>query len=456
MSTAAELLREVGLLADGPVLFGRPGGSRNPGIYLVELATPVATAPLEHTRIVKWLERVPGLRLDGERPTPKQLLARLGAFWLPEQPVVYAGATRQTGTTAGRIASLANHVPGDRQPHPDGQWLHLLLRAREARVWWAATKAPEEYLDAVLEAFAAGVGADERAGLPSRTPVLPWAVMRRPTGERKVTGITGTVLPAPPAEAPVERRTVDLAPGDADGIGEPEPPRRGRRVTAAGSTPAKPRATRSVTSRTSTGRAASGAGAGGRGGPRATTAAGAADRAAGARASGSDGGATAELDADGIGATTLTPEGLARLTAEREELSQVRRPGVIARVKAARELGDLRENSEYQAAREEQSFLEGRIQAIDAILRVAVVVGAPAPSGDDGPPIARLGSEVVLEHDGDSMVLNLVGPAEADLAAGRVSTASPVGRAVLGRRQGDDVVVRTPGGELTYRLVEVR
>ena len=86
--TAAALLREVGLLADGPVTWGRPVHATGPGVYLVELPVPLESAPLDLTKVGKWLERVPELHLDGERPSSRDLLHRLSSFWLPSQPVL--------------------------------------------------------------------------------------------------------------------------------------------------------------------------------------------------------------------------------------------------------------------------------------------------------------------------------------------------------------------------------
>ena len=138
----------------------------------------------------------------------------------------------------------------------------------------------------------------------------------------------------------------------------------------------------------------------------------------------------------------LTVEGAARLRAELETLTKVKRPEVIARIRAAKELGDLKENADYSSAREEQSFLEGRIQAIEARLRTAVIVDAPAAGARIG-----LGSAVSVRIDGEDVVLTIVGSSESDPATGRISSASPVGRALLGREAGDDVVVSTPAGD---------
>ena len=80
---AAELLRSVGLLADGPVHWGNPVRVGGPGVYIVELAAPLKSAPVDHQIVGQWIERVPGLTLDGARPTARELAVRLGEFWLP-------------------------------------------------------------------------------------------------------------------------------------------------------------------------------------------------------------------------------------------------------------------------------------------------------------------------------------------------------------------------------------
>ncbi len=130
---------------------------------------------------------------------------------------------------------------------------------------------------------------------------------------------------------------------------------------------------------------------------------------------------------------------------------QLRRPEIVGRIKAAKELGDLRENADYEAARNEQSFNEGRIQALEALIKTAVVVGERRRGEEVG-----LGSTVVLEREGEQEIYTIVGPTEASPDEGRVSHVSPVGRAVMGRRAGDEVVVRAPRGDMRYRISEVR
>ena len=135
---------------------------------------------------------------------------------------------------------------------------------------------------------------------------------------------------------------------------------------------------------------------------------------------------------------------------ELDRLVSTRRPEVIARIRAAKELGDLKENADYSAARDEQSFLEGRIQALEARLRDAVIALAPVAGAG-----ADLGSVVTVEIDGDEVTYTLVGTAEADPGAGRLSVASPVGRALIGARAGDEVAVQTPRGAVRYRVVSL-
>ena len=156
------------------------------------------------------------------------------------------------------------------------------------------------------------------------------------------------------------------------------------------------------------------------------------------------------IETAGGPAATLTAEGAERLRAELAELTGVKRPEVIARIRAAKELGDLKENADYSSAREEQSFLEGRVQAIEAQLRTAVI--AVVPSAGAG---ADLGSRVTVEVDGATDIYTLVGTAEADPSSGRLSVASPVGRALLGAVAGDEVAVQTPRGAVSYTVLAV-
>jgi transcription elongation factor GreA len=145
----------------------------------------------------------------------------------------------------------------------------------------------------------------------------------------------------------------------------------------------------------------------------------------------------------------LSQGALDRMTTELDELTRVKRREVVARIKTAREHGDLKENAEYHAAREEQSFLEGRVQALEDRIRRAVVMDEKATGR------VLIGSKVKVETDGDEVTYTIVGSAEANPAAGRLSSASPVGAALLGASPGAEVEVRTPRGSVRYRVLAV-
>ncbi len=396
-TSAPQLLRGVGLLADGPVLWGRPIPARTPGVYLVELPSPLPSPPIDHARVATWLDRVPDLRLDGKRPTAKDLVARLARYWFPETPVVFVGSTK--GSLAGRIDALRATPLGDARPYSGGHRLMTLRGLETCRVWWAVTDAPQEYEDALLDAFADGLSPAARGSAPE--PILPYAVLRRPTGEHRSDGITGAVRSAPDA--------VDATPSPRPSRGSP---------TSGGARRSLPSAPRSV----AVSRPAAGSGRSAVRGP------------------------TPGKDA----AVHLSAEGLEQLRDELRRLRDVDRPAALKRLVAARELGDLRENGDYQAAREELGFIDGRVQMLDAQLQNAAVFEKPAG------PVAGLGSTVLVEIDGVSQEFRLVGSREADPTHGRISTSSPVGHALAGHAAGDEITVRTPGGDQHFRVLEVR
>jgi transcription elongation factor GreA len=423
---AAGLLRSVGLMADGPAVWGRPVPAQGPGVFVIELPAPLPSAPIELTRVGKWIERVESLLLDGERPLSKALAARLAAFWLPSQTVLYVGSSERS--IARRVAAMGATELGDRRPYSGGHWLRTLRSLDGLRVWWAATDAPEEYEDGLLAAFADGVPAAERAALPDTTVVLPFANLKRPTGERKSTGLSGSLIAEPVTPPAPPTTIVQLPDGDAEGAhGEP-PELRRRAASAPAAAVARPA---SPTSAAATRPAAGSSSA----------------RPPGRPVQRPPAAPPPPPPTDG----SLTPEGAARLRAELEELSTVKRPAVIARIRTAKEHGDLKENSEYHAAREEQSFLEGRIQALEARLRTAVIVDAPSAGSRVG-----LGSVVTVEEeDGTTATYTIVGASESDPKTGRISSSSPVGRALVGRDEGDDIDVATPAGSLRYRIVSI-
>ena len=151
-------------------------------------------------------------------------------------------------------------------------------------------------------------------------------------------------------------------------------------------------------------------------------------------------------------AVYLTAEGVENLRQELDHLISVKRPALADRLRHAIQQGDLSENADYISAKEEQGFLEGRIQQIEAMLRSAVLIEDVA-AGDD----VALGSRVTVVEDGEDgeETFRIVGAAEADPINGRVSNESPLGQALLGRQVGDKVTVQAPRGDVVFRIVAV-
>ncbi len=150
----------------------------------------------------------------------------------------------------------------------------------------------------------------------------------------------------------------------------------------------------------------------------------------------------------------MTPGGLTSLEDELRVLKSVERPAVIRAIAEAREHGDLSENAEYHAARERQSFIEGRITELEDIISRAQVIDVSQLSGDT----VRFGATVTLadEDSDDESVYQIVGAHEADIRSGRLSVHSPLARALIGKHIGDSVEVSTPGGSKSYEIVDVR
>jgi len=146
----------------------------------------------------------------------------------------------------------------------------------------------------------------------------------------------------------------------------------------------------------------------------------------------------------------LTKNGLSELKKEFEELTSVRRPEVLARVSAARNLGDLSENAEYSAAREDLSFIDGRIDELEELLRQAVMI-----TDSKNNHIIKLGSKVTLHHKGKKEVYTLVGEWEADPTEKKISHESPLGKALMGKRVGEKVEVEAPAGKILYTIKHI-
>jgi transcription elongation factor GreA len=150
----------------------------------------------------------------------------------------------------------------------------------------------------------------------------------------------------------------------------------------------------------------------------------------------------------------LTKEGIEALEAEIKELEGPARDQMAERIKAARELGDLKENAEYHIAKDDQAHLETKIKRLRERLRTAVVVEADETPGGDSFAFGKT-AEIEEVGSGKTHTWTLVGSTEADMAAGKLSAESPVGKALRGAEVGETVEVATPGGQRAYRVSKI-
>lgn len=148
--------------------------------------------------------------------------------------------------------------------------------------------------------------------------------------------------------------------------------------------------------------------------------------------------------------TYLTAAGLDKLKAELADLTDNRRPQVIGRIKEAVSYGDLSENSEYEDAKNEQAFVEGRIAELEGMLKNSKIV-----TGNQNGNSVGLGAKVKVKHNGSQSTFTVVGPAEADPEGGLISNESPLGRALLNKTVGDKAAVETPKGSHNYEIVSI-
>jgi transcription elongation factor GreA len=146
----------------------------------------------------------------------------------------------------------------------------------------------------------------------------------------------------------------------------------------------------------------------------------------------------------------LTPEGAAKLRTELSELTGPRREEISKRLRAAIQMGDLSENADYHKAKEDQAFLEGRIQELEAVLRSAVIIEKTQSD------VVTVGSTVtVQEADFDPETFYMVGAKEADPRNGKISNESPIGKALMDHKVGDVVEAETPGGKLKFKILKI-
>ena len=148
--------------------------------------------------------------------------------------------------------------------------------------------------------------------------------------------------------------------------------------------------------------------------------------------------------------TYLSKDGLEKLRAELDEMVSVKRPEVANRIHDAKEHGDLSENAEYEDAKNEQAFVEGRIQTLEALIKNATLIDEHH-SNDH----VQIGSTVKVKGPDGSQSFTIVGSTEAKPTEGRISNESPVGRALLGHRKGETVNVQVPAGDIAYTIVAI-
>lgn len=150
----------------------------------------------------------------------------------------------------------------------------------------------------------------------------------------------------------------------------------------------------------------------------------------------------------------MTVSGKKKLEEELEFLKTVKRKEVVERIKIARSYGDLSENSEYDSAKEDQAFVEGKISSLESMIRNAVIITEDELNNDE----VQLGKTVTFKElpDGDEETYTIVGSAEANPIEGLISNDSPIAKGLLGRSKGDEVKIITPGGEMSVVIVEIK
>ena len=148
----------------------------------------------------------------------------------------------------------------------------------------------------------------------------------------------------------------------------------------------------------------------------------------------------------------MTLEGKAKL--EAEELKVVKRKEIVERIKIARSYGDLSENSEYESAKDEQAFVEGRISTLEKMIRFAEIIDDNNVEKD----VVSLGRKVTFIElpDGDEETYTIVGSAEANPIEGKISNDSPIAKGIIGKKLNEEVVIPTPGGEMKIRIIDIQ
>ena len=148
--------------------------------------------------------------------------------------------------------------------------------------------------------------------------------------------------------------------------------------------------------------------------------------------------------------TYISKDGLEKLRQELEEMLSVRRPEIAQRIHDAKEHGDLTENAEYEDAKNEQAFVEGRIQMVESLIKNATLIDEHTSKDH-----VQIGSTVKVDGPDGSQSFMIVGSTEAKPTEGRISNESPVGRALLGKKKGENVTVSVPAGDIAYKILAI-
>jgi len=151
-----------------------------------------------------------------------------------------------------------------------------------------------------------------------------------------------------------------------------------------------------------------------------------------------------------MNSTIVTPEGLEKLKIELEYLKTEKRKQVSDRIKTAKEFGDLSENAEYQEAKDEQAFTEGRILELENLIKTAVV----ADKNDDNK--VSVGDTIKVDREGQVLEFTIVGSTEADPSNGKISVESPLGQAFFGKKLKEEFIVDLPAGKIKYKILEIK
>lgn len=146
----------------------------------------------------------------------------------------------------------------------------------------------------------------------------------------------------------------------------------------------------------------------------------------------------------------FTKEGYEKLIAELENLKTTGRPNAVQRLSKARSMGDLSENSEYHAAKEELAFVEGRIQEIEEIMKNAQIIDSTKSVG------VNIGDRVTVDKNGTKETFSIVGEFEADPMTKKLSVTSPIGKALIGKKEGEKVTIEVPAGKLQYKILKIK